>query len=74
MAKINEDGAATGGVTAVDIAPAIAHHPTAGEIKPESPGGIEEHSWGRFAPRVGRRCATGVVADLNVINARYELT
>ena len=61
-------------MTTVDIAPAIADHPTAGEIESESSGGIKQHSRRRFAPRAGRRTVTGVVADLNVINTRYELS
>jgi hypothetical protein len=72
VAKINEDGAATCGVTAVNIAPAVAHHPTASEIESESSGGIEQHSRRGFAPQAGRRSATRVVADLNVVNSRYE--
>jgi hypothetical protein len=46
IAVVEENCAAAGGVTAVNIPPAIPHHPTAGEIEAELSCRREQH--GRF--------------------------
>lgn len=66
IAPIDKNRAATGGVTAVDVPPAIANHPTAPEIQVEQGGSLEHHRGFGFAAFAGLTviCAA-VVADLD---------
>lgn len=45
----DKDGAATGRVPAIHIAPAVAHHPTLLQINSQFPSGSKEHAWFRLA-------------------------
>ena len=46
VAEVDEHGPHAGAFAAVDVAPAIADHPRAGEVEPEGGGGIEHTAAG----------------------------
>jgi len=74
VSEVDEDGAEAGALTAVDVAPAVADHPRAGEIESESLGGVGDHPGLGLAAVVIRVGATlaGRVADLDVLEGRDQ--
>ena len=68
VAVIDQYGAATGGVSGIDVTPTIAHHPTPAEVDAEGMGGLEQHTGRRFTVG-GRFVPPWVVTHLDSIEA-----
>ena len=64
-APVNEDRPTAGVLPAIDVAPAVAHHPRARQIKPEFARRPQHHSRRRFAEGRRRIFAAGIVAHLD---------
>lgn len=66
VTSVDKDSYASSSVTAVDIAPAVAHHKAPEKVNGQGLGGLEEHSGTWLAA-----CARGmarVVTDLHAVN------
>src|SRR5436190_21961553 len=58
---VDQNGRASGGVAAVDVAPAVAHHETGGQVDAQLVRGPNEQARARLAKLRGRLFVPGVV-------------
>lgn len=73
ITMIDQNGAATGGTAAVDIAPAVADHPAAAKIESVNGGGGQEHPRLRLATVAGlAEFFAAMIADLDVTEGRNQ--
>ena len=64
MVEVDEDGARSGAVAAVDVTPAITDHPGPAQVEPQCRRGIQQHPGLRFTAE--RRFALpGITTDFD---------
>jgi len=66
---VDEDRGATGGMSAIDVAPAVSDHETAGEVDPKISRGAQQHAGARFA-KLGRLALAGIEADFHAVDGK----
>ena len=70
IAAINEKGLAAGGMAAIHIAPAVAHHPALGEVNAEFARGTKQHAGFRLAAIAVGHALAGVETDFHPVNGQ----
>lgn len=74
VTEIDENGADTCPLAAIDVAPPIADHPRAGEVDSERAGRVQDHAWFGFPSAIFRMIDSFArrITDLDAGNLGYE--